>query len=435
MQRLTKRLVESLEKKGKLYWVDDADLTGFRVGVTPAGTKVFAVRVRRGGRSNRQDTSITIGQFGVVTVEEARAQARTHLSRAQLGADVAGERREVHSALTVKDLSERFLADREGRIKHATLKEYRRLMKVEIVPRFGSKVARDLQTRDVARWHSSRSDAPIVANRALRLVRTMFRWAEDRGEVPLGSMPTRGIGMYPERAKERYLSPDEVERLGKALRTAETVGLPPDPKRAEYAEKRAKKKQPFKVNPFNPHAVAAIRFLLLSGWREQEVLTLRWECIDEERGAAMLENTKTGRSWRPLGKHALEVLDDLPRTGTPWVFPGQSAKSPLIEIKHVWHAVRSAAKLDDVRLHDLRHTFASNAVSGGLSLPMTSALLGHRDSKSTTRYAHLADDPMKRAADDVSAGLAVHLNGKKVKVTKMGKAKKSGGSQGSRKAG
>ncbi|MCX5760901.1 MAG: tyrosine-type recombinase/integrase [Gemmatimonadetes bacterium] len=433
--RLTKRSVDALAKTGKLYWVDDDDLTGFRVGVTPAGTKVFAVRVRRGGRANRQDTSMTIGQFGVLTVDEARAMARTHLSRAQLGADVAGERRAFHTALTVKDLSDRFMADREGRIKEATLKEYRRLVKVELVPQFGGKVARDLQTRDVARWHSSRNDAPIVANRALRLMRTMFRWAEDRGEVPLGTMPTRGIGSYPERAKERFLSADEVGLLGKALRVAETVGLPPDPKRAEYAEKRAKKKQPFKITQFNPYAVAAIRFLLLSGWREQEVLTLRWDSIDVERGAAMLQDTKTGRSWRPLGKQAMELLDGLPRTDSPWVFPGQSPDTPFIEIKHVWHAVRCAAKLEDVRLHDLRHTFASNAVSGGLSLPMTSALLGHRDSKSTARYAHLADDPMKRAADDVSAGLAVHLNGKKVKVTKMGKTKKSGGSQRSRKAG
>lgn len=419
--RFTTQTIRALKPKPKLYWLEDETLPGFRVGVTPRGVKTFAVRLRKGGRANRQDTTHTVGRFGLLTLDEARKQARTLLSRWALGEDLVGERKAAQEAGTVGELASRFLAEWKGRRKASTVREYTRLLDAEILPAFRNVTARDLSRDKVARWHGRIGErAPIVANRALRLLRTLYRWAETRGEIPEGTQPTKGIAFFPEQARERYLSPDEITRLGEALIRAEREGVPPDKKRAEYAKRRRGKDPRATMRPANPWGVAALRFLLLSGWREQEALSLRWDAVDLATGRVSLAETKTGRSWRTLGAAATELLSSLPRVeGSPFVFPGHASESRLVEIKHLWHAVREVAGLEDVRLHDLRHTFASAAVAGGTPLYTTGALLGHRDVKSTARYGHLGEDPLKRAADITAATLAAQLAGKKTQVTRL----------------
>jgi integrase len=419
--RFTTQTIRALKPTEKLYWLDDETLPGFRVAVTPRGVKTFAVRLRKGGRANRQDTTQVVGRFGLLTVDEAKTKARGLLSRWSLGQDVVGERRATREAATIADLSARFLAEWEGRRKPGTVREYRRLFEVEILPKFGNLSARDLSRGKVARWHGKIGErAPVVANRSLRLLRTFYRWAETRGEIPEGTAATKGVAFFPERDRERFLSADELQRLGESLNRAAREGLPPDPKRAGYAKRRSGKEPGTETTPANPWGIAAIRFLLLSGWREQEALTLRWDAVELATGRVSLAETKTGRSWRSLGAAALDVLQSVPRAdGSPFVFPGRTADVPLVEIKHLWHAVRFAAKLEDVRLHDLRHTFASAAVEGGTPLYTTGALLGHRDLKSTARYGHLADDPMKRAADATSGVISARLDGRKTEIVKL----------------
>ena len=424
--RFTTQSIRALKPAPKLFWLEDDTLPGFRVGVTPRGVKTFAVRLRKGGRGNRQDTTQSVGRFGVLTLDEARTKARTLLSRWSLGEDVVGEHRATREAGTVSELAARFLTEWNGRRSSGTVREYSRLFEVEILPSFGNVIARDLSRAKVAKWHARIGErAPIVANRSLRLLRTFYRWAETRGEVPEGTLPTKGVSFFPETARERFLSPEEIERLGDALALAERDGIPPDPKRAKYAKKRSGKAPSATMRPANPWAIAALRFLLLSGWREQEALTLRWDAVDFASGRVSLAATKTGRSHRALGRAALEILSGLERVeDSPYVFPGRETDMPLVEIKHLWHAVRHAAKLPDVRLHDLRHTFASAAVEGGTPLYTTGALLGHRDTKSTARYGHLSDDPLKRAADDVSATIAARLDGRHTSVMTLARSKK-----------
>jgi integrase len=156
------------------------------------------------------------------------------------------------------------------------------------------------------------------------------------------------------------------------------------------------------VQPANPVTVSALRFLMLTGWREKEALTLRWDAVDFSRGVVTLENTKAGRSTRPIPAPALALLAEQSRIeGSPYVFPGRLQGKPLQEIQRIWYAVRTAAGLEGVRLHDLRHSVASIAAAQGHSLYMIGKLLGHKDQRSTARYAHLAEDARKAMADSV----------------------------------
>ncbi|MHB1095559.1 MAG: tyrosine-type recombinase/integrase [Gemmatimonadaceae bacterium] len=431
--KLTTKSVTALKPRTARYWINDTELPGFRVSVTPSGVKSFAVRLRsRGGRKNRTDSMQVLGRLGTLTVDEARAKARELLSRATLGEDVALGRREDRAAETVAELATLFLEARTGKIKDSTLTEYQRLFDVEITPKMGTRSARDLSRRDVARVHNARRESPYIANRIVTLLGALYVWARTQGFVPEDVHPTRGLELFPEESRERYLTQEETLRLGASLRTAEKSGVPMDHTRAALQAKRQKEraKQPLKrkfkkprtpkepkepkVSPSNPYAIAAIRFLLLTGWREQEALTLRWDTLDLEQGRARLPDTKTGLSWRDLGGGAVQLLLELSRMeGSPYVFPGTKPGKPLSDIKHVWYAVRDHAKLTGLRIHDLRHNFASVGAQGGTSLLVLGAVLGHREVATTKKYAHLGESPAKLAADEISAKIGAMMDGKK----------------------
>jgi integrase len=272
-------------------------------------------------------------------------------------------------------------------------------------------------------------ETPYGANRVLSLVGAFFTYAEKQGVRPRHSNPVHDVEPFKEQPRERYLRPEEVVRLGEALTRAEREGLPvPDQlknrSRGISARRRAKvtgrRRGPYKqradrktTRPANPFAIAAIRFLLLTGWREGEALTLKWSDVDLESGLAMLADTKTGRSPRRIGVSALSLLEDLPRIeNSPYVFPGRSPDKPLVEINRLWYAARSAAGLDNVRLHDLRHSFASVSASSGGSLLETAKMLGHRNTSTTARYAHLFDDSVRATADATSKQLAAWMAGR-----------------------
>jgi len=270
----------------------------------------------------------------------------------------------------------------------------------------------------VAAIHSAHRESPYQANRILNLMGAFLHWAESRGYRPRGSNPCRDVAKFPERERERFLSVEEVAKLGAALTRAEREGLPPAPNmkrkppRPEKAKHRPKSAD--KPVPANPFAVAAIRFLLLTGWREREALDLKWEDVNLTSGAATLQDTKTGKSHRVLGAPACVLLGELPRLkDSRYVFPGAKDGAPPREIRRVWTATRHAAALRDVRLLDLRHTHASFGVGTGHSLYAIGKLLGHRRAETTSRYAHLADDVRKVAADAVSGALAAALAGAK----------------------
>lgn len=196
----------------------------------------------------------------------------------------------------------------------------------------------------------------------------------------------KGIRRFEERKRKRYVSQAEFARLGEALARAETGDL---------------------GRPVSPQAVAMLRLLILTGARHGEVLALRWDEVNFERGCIELSDSKTGEKEIYLPPPALQVLQDIPRQdGNPYVIIGRKPGTHLVNIKGSWSVIRVEAKLEDVRLHDLRHSFASFGARTGMSLPLIGALLGHRETATTARYAHLSADPLRAAASTIGTEIA-----------------------------
>jgi integrase len=227
---------------------------------------------------------------------------------------------------------------------------------------------------------------PGAANRVLALLSKMFHLAEQWNLRPSGSNPVKGLARYRERKMQRFLSASELQRLGEILRKAEHAQLE------------------------SPYVLAAIRLLLYTGARVGEILTLTWDQVALDRGLAFLSDSKTGAKPLYLPPRARDVLCELPRQdGNPYVLCGRKPCSHLVGLTRPWYRLRKQAGLPDVRLHDLRHTFASWGASSGMSLPIIGRLLGHQHPSTTQRYAHLGDDPVHRAGDTIAQVIATAL--------------------------
>jgi integrase len=212
----------------------------------------------------------------------------------------------------------------------------------------------------------------------------MFALAEKWGERPDGSNPCRHVEKYAEHKRERMLSAEEFSRLADAL----------------------------SASTRSPYALAAIKLLVFTGGRLSEILGLKWEWIDLERGEVRLPDSKTGAKTLHLPPPALTVLADLPRVqGNPHVIVGHIRGARLVNLEKPWRSIRNAAQLPNVRLHDLRHSFASVAASSGMGLPIIGKMLGHTQAATTHRYAHLASDPVKAAAATVAGKIADAMQG------------------------
>ena len=336
--RLTKRAIDGLavQEDGD-YFVWDAELKGFGVRVTPGGRKVFVLGYRPLGC--RQFKRLTLGVYGALTPDDARRLAKRHLGAVANGADPAAARRDAHSAPTVAELGEHYLADARARRKPTTATEYARLWQKHVLPVFGNRKIASVTTGDVSRLHRAMRSTPYGANRVLALLGAFFAFAGREGVVARSDNPTRGVEFFREHARERFLTPAEFGRLGEALRRAERNGVPPAPAHARRpkSESTAKHRPKSADNPqpANPFAIAALRLLALTGCRKNEILSLRWNEVDLERGHLRLADTKTGRSVRPLGAAAAEVLAALPRhADSAYVFPGRPATQLRLSVGH-----------------------------------------------------------------------------------------------------
>jgi len=413
--KLTKRSVDTLESRERRQFVYDSELRGFGVEVTPAGTKTFFVQYRTAGGRRGRVRRYILGRYGVLTVDKARKRAREILGVVAQGVDPAIARQERHDAALIRELGKDYLEDVLARNKPRTYETYAWLWDKYVLPAIGNMAVADVTPADVAKLHRKMRPRPYAANRALAVIGSFFSYAERQGGRAKHTNPAHEVEAYEERARERYLTPAEVKLLGDALGRAVRFGLSPAPRRRRKRKTGSTAKfitrSADTPKPANPFAIAAIRFLLLSGWRESEALTLRWSDVDFGRRVALLPDTKTGRSARQLGAPALALLEALPRIEkSQYVFPGRDPENPLVEINRVWYAVRHAAGLEDVRLHDLRHSFASVVASAGGSLLMVCALLGHKDVQTSARYTHLFEDPVKAVADATAGQLASWLS-------------------------
>jgi integrase len=379
--RLTKKVVEAIAPGERDVIVWDEDLQGFGVKVTPSGRRTYFCYFRTLAGQERRPS---IGLHGTLTCDEARGIAKDMLADVRKGNDPSQNRQEQRRAPTLAEFSERYLSDHaRTKKKPLSVEADERNLANHVLPALGNKKLPSITRADVARFHQSMKDTPGAANRCLMLLSKMFNLAELWGVRPDGSNPCRLIEKYAERKIERYLSPEELGRLGAVLLAAEKVGDVSAP------------------------VIAAIRLLIFTGCRREEILTLRWEHVDRERQCLRLPDSKTGAKSVQLNAAALDVLERIPRRGDdPWVISGSKAGNHLINIEKPWRRVRDRAGLSDVRLHDLRHSFASVGAAAGLGLPMIGALLGHKEAATTQRYAHLAADPLRAANELIGQEIA-----------------------------
>ncbi len=379
MPRITKRLVDAAEIRAAEYFIWDSDIPGFGLRVLSSGRKGYVVQYRAGRRSRR----ISLGPNTVLTCEQARNRAIAIVAAARNGEDPASERDAGRKAITVRELAERF--DKEHiaiRVKASTAAEYRRNLRRFILPALGQLTVIGVTRPDVAKFHHDLRRIPYQANRCLEVISKMLNLAEMWGLRPDGSNPRKHIRKYPEEKRERFLSAAELKRVGDVLREMKDEGVE------------------------LPSAILAVRLLILTGCRLNEVMKLKWPHVDMADRVLRLPDSKTGAKVVHLGQPAVELLREANRiAGNPWVIAGTIKDQPLSDLQPFWQRVRTRAGLKDVRIHDLRHTFASMAVTSGQGLPMIGKLLGHTQVQTTARYAHLAGEPVRMAADSVATSL------------------------------
>jgi integrase len=408
-QRITKRTVDALQSNGSEFTAWDDTVSGFGVRVRPTGAKSYVVVYRAGAGRGSPVRRYTIAAVGKITPEVARARAKAILGAVVHGHDPASQRTAERGTPTVAELADQFMTDHvRAKRKAGTAAFYQDILRRIVKPAVGTTKADKLTRLQIGKLHSSLSETPFQANRVLAVVGSMYTFAGRAGIVPEGTNPARGIDKFKESRRERFLTGGELERLGGAIREAETIGIPWRVDDTKPTTKHVPKGA--RVTKIGPHAAAALRLLLFTGCRLREILHLRWQHVDMERGCLFLPDSKSGRKTVILNAPALAVLNTLERVGS-YVVPGDDPVQPRHDLKRPWDAVTKRAGLVGVRLHDLRHTYASFGAGSGLGLPIIGRLLGHAQAATTARYAHLDNDPLRCASEAIAGRIAAAFEG------------------------
>lgn len=376
MTKLTKRNIDAIEADpAKELWIADDELPGFSLRVTKGGVKSFVARYKRG----RTTRAVTVGRYGVLTPDQAREAARQLLAAAKRGEDPARDKREKRESLTFSEVAARYLDDQRHSLRPKSWEHYDALLRLHALPALGTTVAAEVDPRQIKATVRKLGSGAATQNKLLRVLSALFNWAAQAGFVPKGCNPASAaeVKRANEEGRERFLSAEELARLGAAL--GDDAGD------------------------------NAIRLLLLTGCRLREILNAKWEAVDFENGVLNLPTSKTGKRSVVLGAAARQLLATMPRDGTH-VLGGDR---PRADLKGPWRRACKAAGLVGVRLHDLRHSFASSVISGGASIAIVASLLGHASSKTAERYAHLAQSPVRAATDRAGAEIAAKLRAAK----------------------
>jgi integrase len=394
-KRITAKVVDDMASGDVVF---DTDVRGFLARHRGGGVH-YAVKTR----IRREQRILTIGRHGrgAWGPESARREAQRLLGLIRDGRDPAAQRAADKAAPTLSSFAARYMMEyAANHHRPRTLSEDARLLRLYVLPTVGKLRLRDIGKAEAARMHTGLSATPVSANRALGMLSAILGWAERVGERGDGTNPCRHVDRYPEKARERLLSADELARLGETLAIAETAG----------------------ISDWRP--VAMVRLLLFTGGRLSEILGLRWEWIDMTAGTVRLPDSKTGAKTIHLPAPAQEMLAALPRfAGNAHVIPGDRPGAPFVGAQKAWGRIRARAELPDLRLHDLRHAFASTAVAGGDSIFIVGKLLGHSRSATTDRYAHLAPDPAAAVANRTAARLQAMLGGQTGEVVSIDRTK------------
>ncbi len=393
--KITKRLVDALTSEGVRFTLWDTQLKGFGVRVAVSDTKTYVVRYRTIGGADRL---LHIARHGVVTAEEARERAAAVLAEVASGGDPQGIKVQRREELTMSELCDLYMKEGTTMKKATTLRIDRIRIARHIKPRLGRMKVTDIGRADIERLMVDVGSGRIrgeatphtrggihAASRTVGLLGGIFTFAVEREFVKTN--PTRGVKRYKDNRRDRFLSPAELARLGDVLAELEKHGG-------------------------DPRHINIIRLLALTGARKNEIARLKWSEIDRNMGMLRLEDSKTGAKVIRLGSAALKLIEGLLANGSIYVFPDRrDPKRPIANLDWAWVGIRKRAGMEDLRIHDLRHSFASAGLAGGEGLQLIGKLLGHSHVSTTSRYAHLADDPVRAAADRISESVAASLAG------------------------
>jgi integrase len=372
--KITKKAIDASEykgdaEKGDRHVIWDDDLSGFGVRIYPTGKKAFILSYRHNGRKRL----ITIGQYGALTLDQARKEARKYLVDVIQGDDPLAEREKERAGNTVKQLCDAYI-DRHASKKKSASDDLRRIER-HIIPTWGALKADAIKRADVAALHSKigKGNGKYEANRVLALVSKLFTMAELWGIVEEGHPnPARGVEKFKEEKRDRYVTPEELPKLIEAIQ-----------------------------NEQNESARYAIWLYLLTGLRKEELLQAKWSDIDYARYEIKINETKNGKShYLPLSASARALLDQIPKVeGNPYIIIGKNPRSHLVNVDKPWQRVRKAASIEDVRIHDLRRTVGSWLAQAGNSLHLIGRVLNHSNTSTTAIYARFGQDSVRDALD------------------------------------
>lgn len=406
--KLTKRVVDAIKPGDHRVIYYDSELKGFGLKVSPTGGKTWCVEYRPGARGRSvAKRRMVLGSASTLTPDQARNAARDILARVALGEDPAASRSAAREMPTLRDFAGRYLAEEaKAKLKPRTVVNYEIYLRKHAIPVIGSLKLDRIATSDIAKMHRLIGQTkPMTANRVVECVGSVYRYAAICGLVLRGHNPASHIEPFREQRRERFLNTEELARLGDAIREAETTGILWEVDDSKPTAKHIPKNRRTIIGP---HAAAALRLLILTGARLREILGLKWEYVDMERGLLFLPDSKTGLKTIVLNAPALAVLSALPRVGS-FVIMGDDPEKSRHDLNRPWTLVSKHAALEGVRLHDLRHTHASFGAAAGLGLPIIGKLLGHTQASTTLRYAHLDIGPLRRASENIGSRLATAM--------------------------
>jgi len=416
MASITKGLINDLQRlpKGREQVLWDETLPGFGVRRKASGAISYLIQYRNASGVSRR---FSLGRHGVLTPQEARAMAKDRLADVRRGQDPADDRQKARNDPTIMVLCDLYL--KQGPQENPSKKQRswdtdRSNIERHIKKLLGRKHLMVLTRQDVSKFQKDVTDGktatvektkahgkavveggPGVAARATAVLRAILNFAVR--EKLRADNPARGVKLNKGKKCERFLSSAEFARLSDALQALEQ-------------------------NPIHAGAVAAIRLLMFTGARKNEIAALRWDHVDVQRSMLLLPDSKCGAKPIPLGAPALEVLSKLERKrGVAWVFPAKRGNGHFQGLSKVWEHIRTASGLSGVRMHDLRHSFASVSAADGNSLFVIGKLLGHRQASTTERYAHLADHPVLHAADRTAKKIAAAMTGASAEIVPLTK--------------
>ncbi|QJU56834.1 tyrosine-type recombinase/integrase [Sphingomonas sp. AP4-R1] len=429
--KLGRRALSALPEVVKPTVFYDTELKGFGLrlsppsGRNPKGCRTWIVEYRPGaGGRGVAKSRISLGSTETLSPEKARDIAKTMLANVRMGGDPNSDRARERAAKSVRDLRDLYAAEVDPVRKPRTVQLYRGYWDSHIIPALGNLVARNVSRQDIIKLHRNIGKThKTTANRVVTLLSHFYGWAAESDYVPTGCNPCEGVKKFGEAGRERYLSEEELGRLGAALERAESEGIIWGREAAGQLSKHAPKQDANRRTKIDSNAADAIRLLLFTGARLREILRLEWDHYDRQRALLLLPDSKTGRKTVVLGRSAVETLDHLWERAiqrepgapplnkplSPFVFPSRDLLAPKADLKRPWSMLTREAGLVGLRIHDLRHSFASVGAAADLGLPVIGKLLGHSTPQTTARYAHLAATPLRNATDRISGAIASAL--------------------------